>query len=178
MWLKTTQYSRAVDQGDLTWHDYKEEQWQDQKENCKSKHITENATPAKSFPGLVTSQGAGNSQIKVLETETMPYREKLWTLHSGWLFCRKGDTAWSFYTTIFVGCSSSLSKQKKVIEWRKRHKGGCEDDHIAEQTSKADSVSLCPEWLLDITVEGGAANVHAECNLGTTPDASIDSGFE
>lgn len=37
--------------------------------NYKSKHSTENATPAKSFPGLVTSQGAGNSQIKVLETD-------------------------------------------------------------------------------------------------------------
>lgn len=53
----------------MTLHDMSIRKNSDGMRNYKSKHSTENATPAKSFPGLVTSQGAGNSQIKVLETD-------------------------------------------------------------------------------------------------------------
>lgn len=76
-----------------------------------------------------------------------------------------------------MGRSNSLLKQKKSLNGGRDIK---EDVRmiILQNKLPRHSVSLCPEWLLDITVEGRAANVHAECNLGTTPDVSLDSGFE
>lgn len=42
-----------------------------------SKYSTDHATPAKPFPGLVTSQGAEKSHEKILESETVAYTEVL-----------------------------------------------------------------------------------------------------